>query len=149
MTSNNKAEEIINKVLNSMFFKGTLGRASKISRNAESLLKLLKSALQKSNELGKGGIFDQIRDKVYVLGKLVKAYAKGDYREIKTQNLILIVAGLIYLVSPLDFVPDVLPFVGFTDDVALLVYIVNAISDEITKFEDWEKTGLIKDEIQA
>ena len=149
MTPNNKAEEIINKVLNSTFFKGTLGRASKISRNAESLLKLLKSALQKSNELGKGGIFDQIREKVYVLGKLVKAYAKGDYREIKTKNLILIVAGLIYLVSPLDFVPDVLPIVGFTDDVALLVYIVNAISDEITKFEVWEKTGLIKDEIQA
>lgn len=149
MTSNNKADEIINKVLDSAFFKGTLGRASKITRNAEGLLKLLKNALQKSSELGKGGIFDQIREKVYVLGKLVKAYAKGDYREIKTKNLILIVAGLIYLVSPLDFVPDVLPIVGFTDDVALLVYIVNAISDEITKFEDWEKTGLIKDEIQA
>ena len=144
MASNIKAEEIIDKILNSVFFKNSMGRAGRISKSAESLLKLLKTVLEKTNTLGKGAIFDQIREKVFLLAKLVKAYAKGEYRDIQPKSLILIIAGLIYLVSPLDFIPDILPFVGFSDDVALLIYIVNLISEEITKFEDWEKTGLVE-----
>jgi uncharacterized membrane protein YkvA (DUF1232 family) len=38
----------------------------------------------------------------------------------------LIVFGLVYGVSPLDFIPDFLPFVGQMDDIGILVMVVLA-----------------------
>lgn len=36
------------------------------------------------------------------------------------KNLLLIVLGLIYIISPLDLIPDVVPIVGWLDDLVVL-----------------------------
>ena len=35
--------------------------------------------------------------------------------------------AIIYLISPLDFVPDIIPVAGFVDDLLILVIILNKI----------------------
>ena len=37
----------------------------------------------------------------------------------------LIIGGLIYMVSPIDLIPDVIPFFGLTDDAGVLAVIYN------------------------
>jgi len=132
--------DLLSKILESFVFKSAMGKAPRIARNAESLLKLLRNSLQKTKELGVGGLADEIRNKVTLLGRLVKAYAAGQYRQVDNLSLIKIIAGLIYFLSPIDVIPDILPFVGLSDDVALLIFITKSIGDELQKFEDWEKT---------
>jgi uncharacterized membrane protein YkvA (DUF1232 family) len=46
---------------------------------------------------------------------------------------------LIYFVSPIDLVPDFLPVIGITDDVALVVWLIKTLGDDVRKFSDWEK----------
>jgi uncharacterized membrane protein YkvA (DUF1232 family) len=36
-----------------------------------------------------------------------------------TADIVLIVAALLYLISPIDLVPDFIPFAGWLDDVAV------------------------------
>ncbi len=36
-----------------------------------------------------------------------------------TGDIVLVVAALLYLISPIDAIPDFIPFVGWLDDVAL------------------------------
>jgi len=50
-----------------------------------------------------------------------------------------IVGVLVYFISPLDVIPDVLPIIGIADDVALVVWLFNVLEKEIAKFSDWEK----------
>ncbi len=69
--------------------------------------------------------------------RLVRAYAKGEYREISNRNLLFSVAGLIYLVSPLDFIPDFL-LGGWADDVAILMWVYANCRAEMEAFLDWE-----------
>lgn len=133
-----KNGDLIERILNSIFYKSSFSKATRVSKNAKSLLNILKTSLQKTRDLGTGGVYDLIRNKVVMLGKLIKSYAQGTYRDIELKNLIIIVAGLIYFISPIDLIPDFLPLLGYADDVALLTFIMGSVSEELEKFELWE-----------
>jgi len=134
-----ETKNLLLRVIESAFYKSALRKAPRLAKNAHSLLNLLKSALVKVQSLGVGTTFDLLREKVVVLGSLLKAYATGEYRNIEFQNVLKVVAGFIYFISPIDLIPDFLPYVGLTDDVALLMFIIKSISNEIEKFEQWKK----------
>ncbi len=130
--------DLLSRILDSVFFRGSLNKAGRISKNGKSLLELLKKALTKTRDLGVGGVFDMIRDKVVLIGKLLKAYASGEYRDIEIKNLVILIAGLVYFISPIDFIPDFLPVLGYADDVALLTFVLRSAADEMEKFELWD-----------
>ena len=44
--------------------------------------------------------------------------------------------ALTYLVSPFDIVPDVLPFVGLTDDVGVVLAAVAKLASDLSKYRD-------------
>ena len=76
---------------------------------------------------------------VQLLVRLVRAYASGEYRKLPLKSLVSIVGVLIYFVSPLDFIPDFLPIVGMADDLALVLWLFNSLSDDLDAFSQWEK----------
>ena len=74
------------------------------------------------------------------LVRLVDAYRRGDYRDIDAGDVRKIVAGLVYLVMPVDVVPDFLgPVLGFVDDIVVLRWIIRTLRNEIQRFEAWER----------
>jgi len=48
------------------------------------------------------------------------------------QNKASICGALGYLILPIDLIPDVLIMLGYSDDVTVLIYVVNLIQSEIT-----------------
>ena len=46
----------------------------------------------------------------------------------------LAIGALVYLISPLDAVPDVIPVAGLTDDVALIVAVASALARELDRY---------------
>ncbi len=143
-TISSKTKDLLSKILESSFYKIALGKAPRIAKNAEGLLQLLRTALLKTKKMGLGGTYDVIREKITILGSLIKAYASGEYRQIELPNLLKVIAGLIYFISPIDLIPDFLPYLGLTDDVALLMFILNGIEGELAKFDQWKKKQPIK-----
>lgn len=102
------------------------------------MLALIKQALGKSESVkGEEGI--GFREKIGLLSRLVKAYAAGEYRQVPAKTLISTLAALIYFVSPIDFIPDVLPVLGFADDIALLVWLFNSLNSDLENFREWER----------
>ncbi len=79
-----------------------------------------------------------LREQVYTLGRMVRAYAQGHYH-IPWRTLLTVLAGLLYFLNPLDLVPDVLPILGLTDDLAVLAWVYGATAEEIKKFMIWER----------
>lgn len=49
------------------------------------------------------------------------------------RNLLLIVASLLYLLSPIDAIPDVIPVIGLLDDLGVLVLVINAVQAELAQ----------------
>ncbi|WP_230407016.1 YkvA family protein [Pontibacter cellulosilyticus] len=83
--------------------------------------------------------FTQIKGTLQTFMRLVKAYMKGDYRNVATKSLLVGVAVLLYLVTPIDIIPDFIPGLGLLDDLSLIAWFVNAFQTEISKFRDWEE----------
>lgn len=47
---------------------------------------------------------------------------------------VVIFGTLLYLVSPIDFSPDLLPLLGQIDDIALVMLLVTGLSEVITQY---------------
>ncbi|MDD3536919.1 MAG: YkvA family protein [Eubacteriales bacterium] len=48
-------------------------------------------------------------------------------------------AGLLYFVSPIDLIPDVIPGLGLTDDVVILGLIIRQVSSDLDKYKAWKE----------
>ncbi len=81
-----------------------------------------------------------VKSQLFTLGRLARAYALGQYRDIPWRTMLILLAAIIYFLNPLDLIPDLIPVAGLADDVAVLVWVYNAIGHEIEKFQLWESS---------
>jgi uncharacterized membrane protein YkvA (DUF1232 family) len=70
--------------------------------------------------------------------RLVRAYLRGDYREVRLRSLLSVLAGLLYFLSPVDLIPDLFVVIGFTDDVVVLALVFRVVRQELAGFRAWE-----------
>ena len=132
---------MITRILKSIFFKKATGKAGRYARNSGKLFELAKDVMSKLQHVGMRENLAEFAVSVQLLIRMVRAYASGEYKSLPWKSLLSIVAVLIYFVSPIDLIPDFLPFVGITDDVALVVWLVKTLGDDVKKFSEWEKRG--------
>ncbi len=122
------------------FFEKAKSKANTLLNNNDRLSQLFSNTKEKLadirlNEL-KNSNFSR---RVTVLIRMVKAYTRGTYKEISVANIVLMIAALIYFVTPLDLIPDFIPITGLIDDFAVVVWVYNKVQEEIDKFIDWEQ----------
>ena|SRR5256885_2605751 len=70
--------------------------------------------------------------------RLIRAYSQGDYRDVPESTLVVIIAAIIYVVNPLDTIPDALPALGFLDDATVLALAVRRSRQTLDDFMTWE-----------
>ena len=115
-----------------------VGRAEGLVRNPKELLSVLTLAERRLDRVSAGPL-TPIKKDVQTLLRLMRAYGEGRYREVSGKNLALAGLGIMYLVSPLDVLPDFLPG-GFFDDAAVIGFVVKKIRTELVAFEIWEQS---------
>jgi uncharacterized membrane protein YkvA (DUF1232 family) len=75
---------------------------------------------------------------VMLLGRLLK-----DPR-VPTTEKALFIGAIVYVISPLDFIPDVLPFIGQVDDIYIvaltLIRLINRTNEDVVR-ENWSGGG--------
>ncbi len=129
----------IGRITKSFLFRRLLVRASGIVGKPYLLYEVAKKSMTKAEkDTSLKGMASEGIASVRRLVRLVKAYAKGDYRDVSKKHVILTVAALLYFVSPLDLIPDAIPFVGYLDDITLIGYILSMLGEELSKFEAFE-----------
>jgi len=87
-----------------------------------------------------------------VYGALLLYYTL-DSKEVSLKDKTIIIGALGYLISPLDVIPDAIPIAGLSDDLAVLVYVLNkvwfSVSDDVkakakAKLSQWFDDDEIK-----
>ncbi|PQA98151.1 Uncharacterized membrane protein YkvA, DUF1232 family [Chryseobacterium piscicola] len=69
--------------------------------------------------------------------RMVNMWRKGQY-PVKSINLILPLIGLLYVISPIDVIPDFIVVAGVLDDLAVLSLMIPKLLREVDKFLLWE-----------
>ena len=83
-----------------------------------------------------GGMIDDI----VCMVALVDSYVKKEYRDIPVATIVSIAAALIYLLSPIDIIPDAIPFIGYIDDAAVVLSVLNfGVDADLDKYRLWQE----------
>lgn len=83
---------------------------------------------------------------ILIMTSLVKSYIKKEYSDIPIGTIIAIISALIYFVSPIDIIPDSIPFLGYFDDAAVVAACWKLVDSDIEEYEKWrEKNNKIID----
>ena len=91
----------------------------------------LKKAGNLKNNLG------AVATKFGLLVRMLQADRKGEFK-IPTMDKVKIIGAVIYVVSTIDAVPDVLPIIGFGDDIGVVAYVISKLGNLISEYEKFE-----------
>lgn len=96
--------------------------------NEEAISKKLSNAspLRKYAELGK------------VMIAMVKDVKNGAYKHVPWFTIATIVLALLYVLNPLDLIPDFIPGFGYIDDLAILSVGMGWIESDLHRYLDWK-----------
>ena len=84
------------------------------------------------------GVGDWLADVPAVIS-LIRSYIRKEYRDIPVASIIAALAAVIYVVSPVDLIPDWIPGIGVLDDAAVFVVCWKMIHDDVDKYQEWRK----------
>jgi len=117
-----------------------INRATKLLGKPFKVITVLNETADKlADENSKDNKFKQLFDVALTLVRMVRSYITGEYREIQGSTIISGLAVLLYVLSPVDLIPDFIPVLGFLDDLSLISWFVGKFQVEITHYREWEK----------
>lgn len=92
---------------------------------------------------------EEIKKKVSRLGKfkqqinllfsMLKDYKNKKYTSVPWLSIAAITFALLYLLNPLDFMPDFIPFIGYVDDASIIGITLKLISEELEAYQKWKE----------
>ncbi len=126
------------------YFNKMKEKANAVLESSTQTGELVTEAEKKSSQTDKQGL-SNLGSQVKALVRMVKSYKRGDYRDVSKKSLLLVIAGLLYFVSPIDAVPDFLIGAGLLDDATVLAFIFSTLSTEISAFQTWEEEKVEED----
>ncbi len=123
-----------------LLFRVLIRRAGSIISHPYRMFTVGMTALNKFKKYeGIGQMSSSVITSGILLTQMIKAYAIGNYRGIEITKIVMMLGAIIYFISPLDIVPDFIPFFGYLDDVSLLTWVFTTLSTELEQFETWKK----------
>ena len=118
-------------------FQQAKNKAEEYARDPEKAKKLIDDAFAKAKGKNKGPLGEVWRYLTAII-RLARAYFNKQYTDVPWQTIVLAIAALIYFVSPLDLIADFIPVVGYLDDAAIIIFVVNSIKADLDNFLEWE-----------
>jgi hypothetical protein len=98
--------------------------------------KITLEQLKKANNL-KGNL-GEIGNKFALLVRMMRANLKGEF-EISTADKLKIVGAIMYVITTIDAVPDLIPVLGFGDDIGVVAYVIGKLGKLIKEYEEFER----------
>ena len=102
----------------------------------------VEKVLDKSEEIRRQfeseGPLGKFVDDCKLLLAAVKDYWHGKYRRIPYWTIAAIVAALLYVLNPLDLIPDFIPGLGQVDDAAVVAACLLLVRQDLHKYKRWK-----------
>lgn len=124
---NDKKAEIANSVTNEKLLDADL---EYIIKEEEKLNEKLKSSSHLKRFTTDIGLFIS----------LVKDYSQGNYRKVPYKSIAAVVAGLVYILNPIDIIPDFIPVIGYVDDAIIFAFCLKMVEKDLQTYRVWKES---------
>jgi len=116
--------------------------AEKVNRaDLETLLERQKSIEEKVKGSGK---LERFSADIKLMFSMIRDYWNGSYRNVPWKSIAAMAGALLYVMNPLDFIPDLIVGIGFVDDVGVVALCLKLVESDLHKYAAWKE---IKEEV--
>ncbi|MEI0558106.1 YkvA family protein [Brachyspira intermedia] len=77
-------------------------------------------------------------DKIQLMVDMIGDYINRNYKDIPWKSLSAVAGALIYLILPLDVLPDLFPFIGLLDDAFIIGLCIKCFSADLEQYKIWK-----------
>lgn len=74
---------------------------------------------------------------IRVMFSMLRDYWKGNYRAVPWKSIAAIAGALLYVLNPIDLIPDLIIGFGFLDDAAILAACLTVVESDLYDYEVW------------
>lgn len=127
----------INKIRTLKLFSQMRKTGEEIIKNPDRFRELLNEAREVMEGKGSGPLKD-IADQLRLLWSMLNDYRTGKYRKVPVRTIVSIAGVLLYLVSPLDAIPDFVPVIGMLDDIFIVNFVWKQLSRDLDDYRSWK-----------
>ncbi|RMA57041.1 YkvA family protein [Ulvibacter antarcticus] len=106
--------------------------------NEDDVEILLESEEAISKKFSGSNSLSKYIDLAKIMMGMVKDIKKGDYKNVPWFTIATIVMALLYVLNPMDLIPDFIPGLGYIDDIAVLTLGVGWIESDLHRYLDWK-----------
>jgi uncharacterized membrane protein YkvA (DUF1232 family) len=125
------------EITQSAAFRRAAIDAETYARDPRQLRQLVEDAVGKISVIPRGP-FTDTWPYLMAMIRLIRDYHRAEYRDISEQNLRIIVAAILYFVSPFDVIPDWVPVLGHIDDAFVIALALKSVRLDLDTFMAWE-----------
>lgn len=111
-------------------------KAENLSNNNRFVSKIIDSAFERVGQTS-GRVVD-LQNQSKAMLRMLKAWYAREYTGLSPKAVASLVASAIYIVNPIDIIPDFIPIIGRLDDKLVLGFFIKKLNNEIQKFMAWE-----------
>jgi uncharacterized membrane protein YkvA (DUF1232 family) len=125
------------EITQSTAFRRAAIDAEGYARDPKRLRQLVTDAVGKIGVIPRGP-FAETWPYLMAMIRLIRDYQRAEYRDISEQNLQIVIAAILYFVSPFDVIPDWVPVLGHIDDAFVVSLALKSVRADLDTFMAWE-----------
>ena len=90
---------------------------------------------EKIEKIASNGTLSKFLDDIKLYVKMLGDIFTGKYKKIPVGTIAAIVGTLLYVLSPVDLIPDFVPVIGYLDDAAILAACLNFTRFDVEEYK--------------
>jgi len=104
----------------------------------QDLAKVLDKKKAIEDKFKSSGPLGRYIEDMKLLFSLIRDYVNGSYREIPWYSIAAIATALLYVLNPIDLIPDLIPLVGLIDDAVILAKCLSMVESDLHTYKEWK-----------
>lgn len=85
------------------------------------------------------GSLRRFQTDIGLMFSMLRDYWQGQYREIPWKSVAAIAGALVYVMNPLDFIPDIIFGLGFIDDAGVVALCLRYVESDLHRYAAWKE----------
>ncbi|GAA0847344.1 hypothetical protein GCM10009113_23460 [Marinobacter szutsaonensis] len=111
--------------------------ASKVHRqDLETLLDRQRAIEEKVKGSGR---LERFSADIKLMFSMIRDYWYGNYRSVPWKTIAAVAGALLYVLNPLDFIPDIILAFGFLDDAGVVALCLKLVESDLHRYAAWKE----------
>ena len=119
-------------------------RAKKMTR--DDIADVLEKEGKAKTIVEKSGFLSRYWSDIKTSFSLIRDWFNGSYDKVPARMIVSLAGALIYLVSPIDLIPDWVPMTGLVDDAAILAFVFKLSKVDLNAYRRWTRRRPCEDD---